>query len=123
MNKMAQTTALAAGLEMVEVFREECRTDIGSQSIACFLHIAMRGEMPMFDLIGLLGLSGAAVSRNISMLGKGFRGEPGLELVEAYEDEMFRRRKLVRLTEKGKKLVAKVVKALNKYATEVKHVA
>lgn len=68
----------------------------------------------MFDLIDLVGVSNAAVSRNITLLGKGSPGDPGMGLVEAFEDEYFRRRKLVRLTTKGKELMKHIVTAMNK---------
>ena len=69
--------------------------------------------MPMFDLIQLLDLSNAAVSRNITLLGRGAPREPGLGLVESFEDEEYRRRKLVKLTPAGEALAKKVVKAVN----------
>lgn len=67
----------------------------------------------MFDLIGLLDLSNAAVSRNVNILGTGTPKEPGWGLVEAYEDAYWRRRKLVRLTQKGRTLMEHMVDAVN----------
>lgn len=68
----------------------------------------------MFDLIEACGLSNAAVSRNITLLGRGSPKEPGMGLVEAYEDEMWRRRKLVQLTDAGKKFASKLVSTMQK---------
>ena len=110
---MKPTTALAVALAAVETFRKECRADISSQTISCFLQIAMRREMPMFDLIKLLDVSNAAVSRNVTLLGQGSPKDPGLGLVEAYEDVYFRRRKLVRITQKGSILMEKLVDSMN----------
>lgn len=113
MPRMTPTTALAVALAAVEVFRRECRADIPSQTMSAFIHIAMRREMPMYDLIGLLDMSNAAVSRNITLLGQGNPRDPGMGLVEAYEDVFYRRRKLVRLTQKGQQLAELVVAAMN----------
>jgi DNA-binding MarR family transcriptional regulator len=104
---------MAVALAAVETFRNECRADLGTQTVSCFLHVAMRSEIPMFDLIELLGLSNAAISRNISMLGRGSPKDPGLGLVEAHEDEYFRRRKIVALTPRGKALANKLVASMN----------
>jgi DNA-binding MarR family transcriptional regulator len=111
--EITPTTALAVALAAVEVFRKECRSDIGSPTISCFLQIAIRREIPMFDLIQLLDVSNAAVSRNVALLGQGSPKEPGMGLVEAYEDAYFRRRKIVRITQKGSALMEKVVAAIN----------
>lgn len=69
-----------------------------------FLSIAQRrSETPMAALEEEVGVSQAAISRNIAKLGQGIsRSEPGAGWVEAYEDLDNRRRKLVRLTEKGR---------------------
>lgn len=51
------------------------------------------------------GWSQAAVSRNVAKLGIGItEGRPGSKLVEAFEDPTYRRRKIVRLTRKGREL-------------------
>jgi DNA-binding MarR family transcriptional regulator len=113
METMKPTTAMAVALAAVETFRNECRTDLGTQTVSCFLHVAMRSEIPMFDLIELLGLSNAAVSRNINVLGDGTPKKPGLKLVKAREDRGFRRRKIVTLTPLGRALARKVVAAMN----------
>jgi hypothetical protein len=47
------------------------------------------------------------------LLGQGSPKEPGMGLVEAYEDAYFRRRKIVRITQKGSALMEKVVAAIN----------
>ena len=113
MSAMKPTTALAVALAAVETFRSECRADLGSVTILCFLQIAMHRELPMFDLIKLLGVSNAAVSRNITLLGAGTPRDPGMGLVEAYEDAYYRRRKLVRVTQKGSILMDHIVESMN----------
>jgi DNA-binding MarR family transcriptional regulator len=115
---MNNTNALYVALRSIDVFRAECRADIGAQTISCFLHISVLAEIPMLDLIEKLGVSGAAVSRNITLLGKGIPArngkpaKPGLNLVESQEDEKYRRRKIVRLTAKGRELAAKLIEEI-----------
>lgn len=111
--EVTKTTAMALLIAGVDVLRRELdRGDLPSQTIVCFCHIAMRNEMPMNDLIDLMDVSNAAVSRNVNMLGIGTPREPGLGLVDAYEDPEFRRRKLVKLTTKGAKLRDKVTEGM-----------
>lgn len=53
------------------------------------------------------GLSEAATSRNVALLSTGATfTTPGPGLIESYEDPEYRRRKLVRLTAKGKTFMA-----------------
>lgn len=113
---MTKTTGLAVLLAGVEALRRDLDDEVPAQTIACFCQIAMRGEMPMYDLIDLMGVSNAAVSRNITKLGNGSPREPGLKLVEAYEDPEWRRRKLVKLTAKGIKVADKAVAQMNSKA-------
>jgi DNA-binding MarR family transcriptional regulator len=82
-----------------------------AQTMAHFLVIAERApeEIGMKELAGMFGLSQSSTSRNVAYLGKVWKTNsegavPGLDLVEAYEDPMERRRKLVRMTPKGKRV-------------------
>ena len=60
----------------------------------------------MAEIAEELGLSQSTVSRNVAYLGDWNRHrEKGHQLVEAFEDPSERRRKLVRLTPKGKRFV------------------
>jgi DNA-binding MarR family transcriptional regulator len=84
------------------------------QTAKTFLLLAVAGgEMPMQELEKLTGLGQSSVSRNVARLGIGeslaVRG-PGL--VEAYEDPAWRRRKLVRLTARGKAVAKQLMEAL-----------
>jgi DNA-binding MarR family transcriptional regulator len=74
-----------------------------------FLHVANSGEIGMAALEDLTGVSQAAVSRNVAKLSQGITlKEPGLGLVEAFEDPTWRRRKIVRLTPRGAALIAEL---------------
>lgn len=76
------------------------------QTIQTFLIICLQGgECPMAEIEKQLGMGQSTVSRNVAKLGPGVTpDDPGAKLVEAHEDPYYRRRKLVRLTEKGKRL-------------------
>jgi DNA-binding MarR family transcriptional regulator len=84
-------------------------------SVQVLLEIAQRPETPMADIEAATGLSQAAVSRNVAKLGAGISiKEPGAGLVEAYEDPEYRRRKLVKLTPRGKSVITELNNLLSK---------
>ena len=93
-------------LKIVERFRE-VDAEMQAQSIAVLLKVA-KHDLPikMADIAEELGLSQSSVSRNVAYLGDWNRRKvQGHKLLEAYEDPAERRRKLVRLTAKGKRFV------------------
>lgn len=86
-------------------------TDTPISQVLTFLHVAYRNEVSMAELEKLTGVTQSSVSRNVSKIGAGVNPrEPGLGLVEASEDPYYRKRKLVRLTEKGKRLAGEINK-------------
>lgn len=59
--------------------------------------------IPQLTLRELTGLSEAAVSRNLAILGRGNTMDiPGPKLIETYEDPDNRKRRLCKLTSKGR---------------------
>ncbi|MGR8025151.1 MarR family winged helix-turn-helix transcriptional regulator, partial [Burkholderia cenocepacia] len=67
----------------------------------------------MTDLQTNLGMSQASCSRNVSALSEWHRLEkPGLGLIVATPDPMERRRKIVRLTDKGEQLAVSLTEAV-----------
>ena len=104
--------ALSQILKVIERFRE-IDTEIQTQTVAVFLTVAKHPvPIKMQEIADELGLAQSSVSRNVAWLGSWSRHhKKGQELVEAYEDPMERRRKLVRLTEKGTRF-AKSLSAL-----------
>ena len=78
-----------------------------AQSIAVFLKVAKHPvPIKMAEIAEELGLSQSTVSRNVAYLGDWNRHKTrGHGLLEAYEDPMERRRKLVRLTAKGRRFL------------------
>ena len=99
-------------LDFIQKFRKH-NTNIQSQTISIFLYIAINERekgVLMTSIANNLKIGQSSVSRNIAILSKWsgildkdkkFR-KPGLNFVEAFEDPLERRRKLVRLTTKGK---------------------
>jgi DNA-binding MarR family transcriptional regulator len=83
--------------------------DVEIQAFSTFLMIAERvSDFPMQDLQEMLGLSQASVSRNVALLSIGSVTNPGPKLIEAFEDPEYRRRKHVRLTPRGRKLMEEI---------------
>lgn len=103
---------------LVQLFKaiEEFRAvdpEMPSQSVALFLYSAIYPGCTMTDLQTNLGISQASCSRNVSTLSEWHRLEkPGLGLIAASPDPMERRRKIVRLTEKGELLAVSLTEAV-----------
>jgi DNA-binding MarR family transcriptional regulator len=104
---MKATTQLAVQLRLIQKFLKA--PELQAQQILTILAVADRSEIPMADLEKLTGVGQSSVSRNVAKLGQGTSPrEPGYGLLEAYEDPEDRRRKLVRLTTRGKALIAQL---------------
>lgn len=98
--------AASSLLRIIERFRE-IDGEMQAQAMAVLLKVA-KSPLPlrMAEIAEELGLSQSTISRNVAYLGDwNRRREAGHKLVEAYEDPAERRRKLVRLTAKGKRFV------------------
>jgi DNA-binding MarR family transcriptional regulator len=107
------TRALSQALGIVEEFRK-LSPEIPSQTIATFLYIAVHDPCPMKELVDGLGVAQSTVSRNVAMLDRINRHhEPGLDLVRASEDPNERRRKVVRLTPRGRQLRDRINRILS----------
>lgn len=103
---------------LVQLFKaiEEVRgvdPEMQAQGIALFLYSAIYPGCTMTDLQKNLGMSQSSCSRNVSALSEWHRFEkPGLGLIVATPDPMERRRKIVRLTEKGEQLAVSLTEAV-----------
>lgn len=84
--------------------------DMNLQQLHCLLVIATEPEgTSLTNIASKVGISMATASRYISALGKIDRHRrEGLKLVEAFEDPMERRKKIIRLTNKGRAFINKV---------------
>jgi len=101
-------------LRVVERFRE-VDSEMQAQSMAVLLKVAKHPvPIKMAEIAEELGLSQSTVSRNVAYLGDWNRHkEKGHQLLEAFEDPMERRRKLVRLTAKGKRFIKSLSEIIN----------
>ena len=112
-------TASKSILRLIERFRM-LDSEIQAQSMAVLLKVAKHPvPIKMAEIAEELGLSQSTVSRNVAYLGDWNRHKTkGHELVEAFEDPMERRRKLVRLTAKGKRFVNELTETINQHCKE-----
>ena len=110
-----QTSQLKSLFKTLEFIKDKAQNpELQVVSVQVLLEIAMRPETPMADIENATGLSQAAVSRNVAKLGPGISiKEKGAGLVEAYEDPEYRRRKLVKLTPRGRTVVTELVSMLS----------
>lgn len=85
------------------------------QQLHCLLVISQAKDgLSLTELAQKVGIGLATASRYVAALGKQNRHrEEGLLLVEAFEDPMERRKKIIRLTKKGKIAIEKLVGDLN----------
>ena len=106
-------------LRLVERFRM-VDAEIQAQSMAVLLKVAKHPvPIKMAEIAEELGLSQSTVSRNVAYLGDWNRHKTkGHQMVEAFEDPMERRRKLVRLTAKGKRFITELTETINSHCKE-----
>lgn len=85
------------------------------QTLAMFLSIADKSsDISMQELEVIHELTQASISRNTAKLGNGLTmDDPGARLVEAFEDPAYRRRKLIRMTARGREFKEQLVALLN----------
>ncbi|MEQ8964530.1 MAG: winged helix DNA-binding protein [Azospirillaceae bacterium] len=96
--------ALDRLIEVLETFRA-LDPDMPIQYALSFLTLARHEGLSMRELSDRLGIAQSSASRNVAALSEwqSFR-RPGHDLVRAEEDPRERRRKIVRLTAKGRAL-------------------
>ena len=95
-------------VQLLEQLRE-LFPDLPIQTISVFLIIAMKPGMYQRDLLKLLDISQAGVSRNVMALGEVNRhGKPGLGLVVQKKDPFDNRQVMLTLTASGKALAERV---------------
>jgi DNA-binding MarR family transcriptional regulator len=85
-------------------------SDVPMHQASVLLAVALEGDrnngLEVSDVSEIVGLSGAATSRNLAALGEWHRlQKPGLKLIDVKPRLEDRRRKRVELTEDGHKLV------------------
>ena len=99
-----------AKINLLKIIEEMRKFDsqIEAQAIAIFFYIGIHGPQEgvrMQKIAEELDIAQSSVSRNVYKLGDVNRHKkPGIGLLIAFEDPMYRKRKLVRLTSKGKRV-------------------
>lgn len=86
--------------------------DINLAQLQCLLVVSQEEKdgISITEIANKVGITLATASRYIAALGKTNRHhEDGFGLIETFEDPMERRRKIVRLTPKGKSLINKML--------------
>ncbi len=94
--------------------------DVPHHWLRVLVELGIRGgEMPMEEMSKVSGTSPSSITRIAVRLGPGDKREVGLGWIEAFEDPDWRRRKLVRLTPKGRATVEQLAgitsKAIEKH--------
>ena len=114
--------SVKAALAVSETIKEECGADIPWHQGLVFFLIAQGSDgegRSMQELAQRADLAQSSISRNVAALGKWHRlQKPGLNLVETFEDPRDRRRKPVYLTAKGRNVIHKITKKLERYLHE-----
>ena len=102
--KLKQAIDLVAGIQKIN-------PDMPLQQLLCLLYIAREEEgCSLTDIARNANIGLATASRYVSSLGKMNRHrEEGFNFVESYEDPMERRKKIIRLTTKGKIALKKLL--------------
>lgn len=102
--KLKQAIDLMSGVQKVD-------PDMSLQQLLCLFFIAQEEEgCSLTDVARKANIGLATASRYVSSLGKMNRHkEEGFNFVESYEDPMERRKKIIRLTTKGKIALKKIL--------------
>ena len=97
----------------IDILRE-VDPELQAQTLATLIEVARHPDgIKMQELAARVNISQSSVSRNISAMSHTHRvGKPGYNLVIAFEDPTERRRKIVRLTPNGQRLVKRLLAAL-----------
>ena len=97
---------LTHALRVIEQLRR-IDPDMPIAQAHCLIAIAMSEDgLSLVDLAKKVGIGAASTSRYVAALGKVDRHrETGLGLVQAHEDPLERRKKIVSLTKKGKTFI------------------
>lgn len=98
--------------KVAELFRVK-DTEVPGQLVSVFCYIASHNPCNLQAISDALGLSHNSTSRNTDWLSSHHRlGKPGMGLVVKYTDPLNLRRRVVRLTSKGEKMVQTIKEIL-----------
>lgn len=98
-------------LKALEPFKN-LRETMPLQYVTAFMLVATEEGLNVTEYARRAGISQSLMTRHLSDLGTTNRyHEAGFGLIEAFEDVMDRRNRLIRLTAKGKGIVGQIVRA------------
>ncbi len=101
--------SLLNAFSFVEAFRD-LRPDIQMHTASVFLLVAMKPGIAQRDLLGLLDISQATLSRDISALTAIDRhGKPGLNLIAQHRNPIDARNSMLYVTTEGNSLLAQLL--------------
>jgi len=111
--------ALGRAINVIEVIRNY-HPKMETQTAHLFLELARSSEsengsegLYMKDLADILGVAQSSASRSVALLSKWLKYDtPGLGWIEAYENPMNRRLKILKLTAKGEKVKQEIARAV-----------
>lgn len=97
-------------LSVLDVIKDATNDpEIQANVLSLLFHVAQRSEPAgILELAKLVGVSDAAASRGVAVLGRGLRGKAGAGLVETREDPLNYSKKQVILSAKGKRLLGMI---------------
>jgi len=117
---MASTKAIPALSETIQaVYTVMGRGELELNALRILFVIAPYGTrpIPQQTIREMTGLSEAAVSRNLAILGEGYTMHvKGPKLIESYQDPEYARRKLVKLTARGRSFMESLQGIFDKHA-------
>lgn len=110
---MMDKLTLMKGVRFIEEFRK-LDPEMPMQMAAVFLLVAINPDLTLKNISERLGIAQASASRNVAALSDWHRNKkPGHGLIEARPDPFEMRRKILRLTPKGKRVLDSVWAILN----------
>lgn len=102
-------TTLPTALALLQRLRQ-VDPDMPMAQAYCLILIALNEGLSLKELAGKADVGMASASRYVSQFSEASApGKKGLGLVSAFEDPMERRKKVIKLTPKGKSVVHKIL--------------
>lgn len=113
---MSNMKTIKSLMNLVEELRK-LDPEMQLQTVQVLLAVAHAGDagVPMTNLADNLGISQASASRNVAALGNKLNRhkQPGLGLLESKEDPADYRRKIVKVTAKGNRMIERLVEIIS----------
>jgi DNA-binding MarR family transcriptional regulator len=113
--KMTEEQVARLLVNVLQEIRKEIDPEMPVQQLLTYLVAVRQPGIPMQDAMTELNISSASISRNVAALGRINRHhDKGHDLIDAQEDPMERRRKVLSPTPTGQRLLARLTWIINK---------